>query len=344
VSVANFLKKTSSLLAKSGPFSLTMMMLIGGSTLMATLYLKIQKINSPQTAFISGTGALVFAISSILLSVIFIKGDRESGAANEELLKFRINLAEKRGSRNLSDATLIRILSKRLSDLEHSVQQFESIERLNNDQISQDVFDKVADMMSDEVIERAAQKVRSSVSEFVSAESVRDAFSDTTVRLEIDIDKLRSSGTYNLAIGGVVSLVGIFMLSYFLFAEGRSASSSDMTSFVIHFLPRIALVILVEGFALFFLKMYKYSIEAIRYVQNEITNVEQRRVAYEIAIGCKDAKGLHSIIAGASSVERNFILKKGESTIDLEKMKLDSVGNASDVIKSVVPDIIKALK
>ena len=69
--------------------------------------------------------------------------------------------------------------------------------------------------------------------------------------------------------------------------------------------------------------------DRIRYYQNELTNIETKKTA--ILVACmveNDNEHKKSLIENLISVERNIFLKKGETTIELEKIRMDnSFGN-----------------
>jgi len=97
-----------------------------------------------------------------------------------------------------------------------------------------------------------------------------------------------------------------------------------MSKLLSYYLPKLSLVLFVEVFSFFFLRLYKESLDEIKYFQNELTNAELRFLAMEAALLEGGASAvLASVIRGLAATERNFILKKGESTVDLRKGELD---------------------
>jgi hypothetical protein len=76
----------------------------------------------------------------------------------------------------------------------------------------------------------------------------------------------------------------------------------------------------------------------MKYYQNELTTVEMRLSAISTAIHFGTAEDISAVTREISKTERNFILKKGETTVDIEKNKMD----ASDLkdILSFTKDIV----
>jgi len=87
--------------------------------------------------------------------------------------------------------------------------------------------------------------------------------------------------------------------------------------------PRISLALLAQLFAFFFLRLYRNSSQEIQSYQNEISNIECKLMAIEIAMSNKESEALLFISKSLISTERNFILKKDESTTHLEQNKID---------------------
>jgi len=89
------------------------------------------------------------------------------------------------------------------------------------------------------------------------------------------------------------------------------------------YISRISIVFLIEIFAFFFLRLYSQTLGELRYTHNEITNIEMKIVGLQIAIAVQDKKGLTAAIENAIKTERNFILDKGKTTVDLERYRRD---------------------
>ena len=80
----------------------------------------------------------------------------------------------------------------------------------------------------------------------------------------------------------------------------------------------------------------------IKYYQNEITNLEAKYLSLQIAKSMNNHKLLSSILEQLMKTERNFVLEKDQSTIDLEKERLSS-DNANNTLKTIT-DIFKNQK
>jgi hypothetical protein len=150
------------------------------------------------------------------------------------------------------------------------------------------------------------------------------------MRLGKEIDKLSRRANVNLTIGSLVTIVALMTLGLVVFQNTQHFESwMDM---LYHYIPRLSLIIFVEVFAYFFLKLYKANLNDMKYYQNELTTVEMKLASITTAIHFGKDTDISSISSELSRTERNFILKKGETTVDIEKAKLDK-GDLKDILK-----------
>lgn len=152
---------------------------------------------------------------------------------------------------------------------------------------------------------------------------------DSRIRLQRELDALGRRGNLNLALGAITTVVGISFLGFSVFAEAGSAK--DLWALASHFLPRLTLVLLIELFAFFFLSLYKNSLGEIKYFQNELTNIESRQLALRAAMDSKDSALLADVVGKLASTERNHVLSKNQTTIELEKVRIDRDSQSSMV-------------
>lgn len=156
-------------------------------------------------------------------------------------------------------------------------------------------------------------------------------------RLDDEILRLRKSANLNLVIGTLSTFLAIFSLVYEVFYN--EISFTNTTQILSHYIPRISLVIFIEIFAFFFLKLYKSNLFEIKYFNNEKTNIDFKVFSLKTAIYYEDTEMIKSCISNFIETERNFIIKKDESTIDLEKHKYDNLSNTD--LKDMLLGILK---
>jgi hypothetical protein len=154
-------------------------------------------------------------------------------------------------------------------------------------------------------------------------------------RLEEEVEALGSRANINLIIGNAISVIGLSVLAYFVFTIPPNINPSgfyspeEIENFAKYFITRLSLVAFIEVFAFFFLRIYRHSIFEIKYFQNETTNAEFRILALEAALMIGDKEIIKKICTEMSKIERNFILKKGETTISLRGEELEQLSDKS---------------
>lgn len=169
------------------------------------------------------------------------------------------------------------------------------------------------------------------------ADSCSFIFKNTVERIGFEIKSLTRRGNVNLVVGGLTGLAGLAVLLYFIFSDNYTGNEG--VGFIYHFAPRLSFVIFFEAFAYFFLKLYRASLEEIKFYQNELTNIEQKFVAAVFAMDLEEPAVTKEFVINMLRTERNFILKKDQTTVGLEKEKigdkniLSALENISKIFK-----------
>lgn len=186
-----------------------------------------------------------------------------------------------------------------------------------------------------QVIERASSRIGDT-----SLDQLHKQFRRSLSRMTDEVMSLGRRGNLNLVIGILATISGFIIFGFLVLDTGSlfgsplldttdtatadPPKSESFENLLVSFVPRLSLVILIEIFAYFFLGLYKSSLTEIKYFQNEITNIEAKYLAIEQAIILGDKPTIKKLLDHISMTERNFILKKGESTTLLESEKLNA--------------------
>jgi hypothetical protein len=178
--------------------------------------------------------------------------------------------------------------------------------------------------------------IRELVAARVKEDTLEQLFEHVIRRLEREVQDLAKRGNLNLTLGIFTTLIGLLVLGYSVFYSPITQSPQELLAY---FIPRISLVVLIEIFAYFFLRLYKQSLTEIKYFQNEITNIESRQLALHITMRSDDAALRGKVVEELSRTERNFILGKDQTTVDLERERL-ARSTYSDVANAI-KDILK---
>jgi len=76
-----------------------------------------------------------------------------------------------------------------------------------------------------------------------------------------------------------------------------------------------------------FLNYYKENLDDIKYFNNEKTNIDFKLISLKTALNSGNTDFIKLILDELVKTERNFKLNQGESTVELEKVKVESQAN-----------------
>jgi hypothetical protein len=152
-----------------------------------------------------------------------------------------------------------------------------------------------------------------------SFESLKQELKATKLRLLDEVSALTRRGNLNLVIGGFTTIIAVVLLGYVVLTAESVPLTVD--SFLWHYAPRLTISIFIQIFSFFFLKLYRNSLEDIKYFQNELTNLHSKFIALEAAMSVGDLEITANAIEKLSSTDRNARLQKGESTVALEILR-----------------------
>ncbi len=161
-------------------------------------------------------------------------------------------------------------------------------------------------------------------------------------RLVDEIERLGRVANYNLVFGSVATVAGVIILTINAFDKPTSNSTSDI---LIHYIPRLSTVVFIEVFAFFFLRIYRANLVDIKYFHNERSNIEQKILSLKTALLTENGKYIKFVIKELAKTERNRVLKRGETTVELERERAEVISENKllDLLKSVL-DLKKGKK
>lgn len=163
-------------------------------------------------------------------------------------------------------------------------------------------------------------------------------------RIEEELKRLIRSGATTLGFGVFIASIGIIALAIFvfpnlvslsMFSEPLDPSKASASAIVAHYVPRLSLVLSIEILAYFFLRLHKSKLSEAKYYQNELINLELKYISLTAAAHLRRQETLHKVITTLSETERNHILEKGQSTIELKKVELEK-NQLIEITKSLV--------
>lgn len=184
-------------------------------------------------------------------------------------------------------------------------------------EMAKTIEDEMAQFSYENILEKINSEEKS---EFFQASKIRvmdSEFVDLKMKFNYEVNRLTKYAYVNLFIGFITTFSAIGVLSWTLTKDITPFIDKE-SAYLMHIIPRITLSILIEIFAFFFLKLYRDNINDIKYYNNEITNISMKIIAMKASV-MYDSDGLAEVIQEFAMTERNFILKKGETTVELQK-------------------------
>jgi hypothetical protein len=79
----------------------------------------------------------------------------------------------------------------------------------------------------------------------------------------------------------------------------------------------------IEVFAFFFLRLYKVNLEDTKFYQNELTNIDSKLIALKTTLIGERDNDVSDVVRELAGTERNFVLKKDETTVELERTRIE---------------------
>jgi hypothetical protein len=158
-------------------------------------------------------------------------------------------------------------------------------------------------------------------------EAIRAKAEQMRKRLKEEVEALTARGNLNLIIGIITTLAAATIL-WLLVLDAPNAFELDKPpqtgEILSYFLPRLSVAVFIEIFSFFFLRLYRNGLADIKYYQNEMTTLESRVLALEIAIMSNRTEASDEILRNLALVDRNMVLRQGETTHELERVRMEN--------------------
>ncbi|HEV7428245.1 MAG TPA: hypothetical protein VGQ46_17960 [Thermoanaerobaculia bacterium] len=308
--------------------------------------------------FVHGGTATIFSQIATLLTLVTLAGLVFSAVLEGGLLStLRGWFTGKVLSRSHARETLE--LHKTIADYREQIDQLRAAQQsLLTVQDKEAILESLRSSVHSDAATEVLAEIRRSISSADVLEIVGTSSRDTLERLKLERSSIARRGNFNLFVGLLTTVAGIWLLLSYahdlsMGLDARtselsrqsssssqnalrpivprvatSAGSGDISAYIIPFLPRLSLVLLIEVFAYFFLGLYKVSLFDVKYIQNEITVVEFRVLALKAAIVTSDQLSLREILRAYVAGDRRLHSDPNEggsiSAADVAKL-LDSV-------------------
>ncbi len=289
-------------------------------------------------------GPVSFLISGVAVLMIYLQTGFKRKADEEiNYIKYE-NEINKLRSRIENSATIntsdIENIQEQLAALNKRIDQASSMNEViateHKEELVSLLKSEILKSSTDEAFKDTLEKLKKEVCSSNQLKEVENVFLKTLDRLYTEISSLTRRGNLNLSLGIFTTIIGLTILGYFVLEI--DSIPEDKMAFIAHFIPRLSLVLLIEVFAYFFLKLYKSSLSEIKYFQNEMTNTEAKLVALKCSIMTCDESTTSQVIQTLTNTERNAILEKGQTTAEIEKSKIEqqNISTISDKVSNLI--------
>ncbi|KLE00587.1 hypothetical protein [Aliarcobacter butzleri] len=269
-----------------------------------------------------------------LITLRYLQSSKEISPDKKENFEYMINKIDNYAL----DLINIQKDIKSLKELENK------ISKEDREEILKQIIKEASNESITTIFQQQTKYLEEKLEKTLGLESLKESFYNITTRLRREVSDLRRRANVNLVIGGVITLGGLYFLGItaemmakpdFLMHEidGKKLPK-EISEILLAYGPRVLLVIFIEMFAYFFLRLYKLGLDEIKYFQNELTNVESKLISVEVAYITKNDDAMKEALKVLVQTERNFILKKGETTVELERAKSESK-NIQDIVKAI---------
>lgn len=151
-------------------------------------------------------------------------------------------------------------------------------------------------------------------------------------RLGVAVERLQGSARLNLIFGLMSAIAGVGFLMW-LALESRASIAAAIAGEQVFFAPahwfnwtvRISVSVMTQVLAFFFLSTYRRNLTEIKFFENELTTVETRFSALFLALSRadKDEATVGKVLLSLAGTERNFVLRRGESTANIRQLEQD---------------------
>ncbi|MEG3641279.1 hypothetical protein [Magnetococcus sp. PR-3] len=166
-----------------------------------------------------------------------------------------------------------------------------------------------------------ALKARKAMQSYIDSPSLR-----LRERLDGHLEKLESKSLYMLISALTIAVMGVVIL----FQWGDPTEIKDfatipLSKLLLVYAPKAGMVLAIEYVAFFFLRMYRETLNEIKYYHNELTNLDSKEHGLAIARQLENKEVvLQEVVGVLMQTERNHVLNAGQTTVEIEKIRAEN--------------------
>jgi len=280
------------------------------------------------------TGGFLILISTVGFSNLYMSGFSPKRIQENE--SENNNISDEKVSEYLELVSLLKSIDKSIEKgkLESTLSEHERSEIIKN------ISTTIESQLNESLVQKIEEKYGTTIYNDKLSDKANELLTNTISRLKNEAEKLQSKATVNLSYGIASTIIAIFILIFVLMNAEPPKEATTITT-VFYYTSRLFLVLLVQGISIFFLRLYKATLNDLMYINNEITNYEARRDALVLAFNLKETKSTIDMLSLLANTERNFILKKGESSIFNQSKETDDNTIDINLFKEILSKVRK---
>jgi hypothetical protein len=154
--------------------------------------------------------------------------------------------------------------------------------------------ERLKSVASEELLEDLKNQAYAKLELDNKIEMVSRRCSATIIRLKEATSALNFKSNLNLVFGIAITIIGLVL--FFSYVSDLPKDTNGPWPLAANFLPRLSLIIFIEFFAYFFLKLYKSNLLEVKYVHNELTNIESKHIALQTALLNDDQEAVSKVV------------------------------------------------
>ncbi len=255
------------------------------------------------------TGSFLVLISTVFFAYLYMVGFHPRKVRNQIIA----STTNGDGARATDDIEIVTLL-KSIDTSIRNGRLDSALSEHDRNEIVIKISETIESQLNSSLLSRIEEKYGESIHDEKMSLMAYEKLDGTIQRLKDYVEDLKNKATVNLVYGITATIFAIGILVFVLFNASHSDNVSKIAT-ILYYTSRLFLVILVQGISIFFLNLYKSTLNNVSYVNNEITNHEAKRDALSIMLRSGNRDATTTLLVSLAATERNFTLKKGETSI-----------------------------
>lgn len=151
-----------------------------------------------------------------------------------------------------------------------------------------------------------------------------EKFEEFKERIIDESTRLNKQAVINLFLCFFIAFAFMGFVGYTTIYKSGINDNSTWTSFIMSYIPKLTGILGLLTMFLYFVRLYKTNIIDAKYYQNELTNIEFKYLALISCFEIKNDDAINTIIKEFVVTDRNSVLLKDQTTLELERIKIEN--------------------